>query len=235
MTIFDTIAEPLRLHRLVKTKSETVDEVARLMETCGLLPAYMRRYPHEFSGGQRQRVGIARALALKPRLVIADEPVSALDVSIRAQIVNLLASLQEQFGLAYVFVAHDLAVVRHLSREIAVMYLGRIVERAPSAELFARPAHPYTQALLSAIPIPDPVLERRRKRLPLVGEVPSPLDPPAGCAFHPRCPYAFDRCRVESPPLLAREGDHQVACWLDKPPDVAEVSPDSVHVGAALP
>jgi oligopeptide transport system ATP-binding protein len=233
MTVFDTLAEPLRLHGLVTSKQQCVEEVARLMTTCGLAPGFMRRYPHEFSGGQRQRVGIARALALKPRLIIADEPVSALDVSIRAQIVNLLAGLQKEFGLAYVFVAHDLAVVRHLSREIAVMYLGRIVERAPSEALFARPMHPYTQALLSAIPIPDPVLERKRKRLPLSGEVPSPLDPPAGCAFHPRCPHAFDRCRVETPRLEAREAEHHVACWLSEPPDVEAASPDSVAVPAA--
>jgi oligopeptide transport system ATP-binding protein len=234
MTVFYTLAEPLRLHKLVKSNQACVDEVARLMTICGLAPAYMRRYPHEFSGGQRQRIGIARALALKPRLVIADEPVSALDVSIRAQIVNLLASLQKEFGLAYVFVAHDLAVVRHLSREIAVMYLGRIVERAPAEDLFLRPLHPYTQSLLSAIPIPDPVLERKRKRLLLVGEVPSPIDPPSGCAFHPRCPHAFDRCKIESPPFVLREGEHHVACWLDEPPDVTEASPDSVHAGAAL-
>ena len=236
MTIFDALAEPLRLHGVVRSNQQCVEEVARLMNTCGLAPAYMRRYPHEFSGGQRQRVGIARALALKPRLVVADEPVSALDVSIRAQILNLLMTLQRELGLAYVFVAHDLAVVRHLSREVAVMYLGKIVEKAPSDELFKRPFHPYTQALLSAIPIPDPVLERKRRRLPLTGEVPSLLNPPTGCAFHPRCPYAFDRCRVETPPLLeVREGEHHVACWLSEPPDVAEASPDSVHVGAALP
>jgi oligopeptide transport system ATP-binding protein len=170
MTILDTIAEPLRTHRLVRGKDETVAEVARLMETVGLAPAYMRRYPHEFSGGQRQRIGIARALALSPDLIVADEPVSALDVSIQAQILNLLVELQDKFGLSYLFIAHDLAVVRHLSREIAVMYLGRIVERAPSHRLFQRPTHPYTQALLSAIPIPDPVAERRRRRLVLVGD-----------------------------------------------------------------
>jgi oligopeptide transport system ATP-binding protein len=220
MTILDTIAEPLRTHRLVRGKDETVAEVARLMETVGLAPAYMRRYPHEFSGGQRQRIGIARALALSPDLIVADEPVSALDVSIQAQILNLLVELQDKFGLSYLFIAHDLAVVRHLSREIAVMYLGRIVERAPSHRLFQRPTHPYTQALLSAIPIPDPVAERRRRRLVLVGDVPSPLSPPPGCHFHTRCPHAFDRCRVESPLLTERSPGHWAACHLDEAPEM---------------
>jgi oligopeptide/dipeptide ABC transporter ATP-binding protein len=218
MTILDTVAEPLAIHGLAKTPRERLERVAQLMETVGLEPAYMRRYPHEFSGGQRQRIGIARALSLSPELVIADEPVSALDVSIQAQIVNLLAKLQSDLGLTYVFIAHDLAVVRHLSREIAVMYLGRIVERAPADELFARPAHPYTQALLSAIPIPDPKIERKRKRLVLVGDVPSPLNPPSGCHFHTRCPYVMDRCKTEEPKLTARGAGHEAACHLDEVP-----------------
>jgi oligopeptide/dipeptide ABC transporter ATP-binding protein len=220
MTILDTVAEPLGIHGLVKTPRERLEKVAHLMEMVGLEPAYMRRYPHEFSGGQRQRIGIARAISLSPELVVADEPVSALDVSIQAQIVNLLARLQADLGLTYVFIAHDLAVVRHLSREIAVMYLGRIVERAPAEELFARPAHPYTQALLSAIPIPDPKIERKRKRLVLVGDVPSPLDPPSGCHFHTRCPYVMDRCKTEEPKLAPRGEGHEAACHLDEVPEI---------------
>jgi oligopeptide transport system ATP-binding protein len=214
MTVLDTLAEPLRIHGVSRSRAEVVEAAAGLMETVGLTPAYLRRYPHEFSGGQRQRIGIARALALRPRLVIADEPVSALDVSIQAQIVNLLESLQEIYGLTYLFIAHDLAVVRHLSREIAVMYLGRIVERASTEALFDAPSHPYTQALLSAIPIPDPVVERTRKRLVLIGDVPSPQDPPSGCHFHTRCPFVMDRCRSESPALLERRPGHLVACHL---------------------
>jgi oligopeptide/dipeptide ABC transporter ATP-binding protein len=220
MTILDTVAEPLRIHGLAKTPRERLEKVAHLMETVGLEPAYMRRYPHEFSGGQRQRIGIARALSLSPELVVADEPVSALDVSIQAQIVNLLAKLQADLGLTYVFIAHDLAVVRHLSREIAVMYLGRIVERAPAEELFAHPAHPYTQALLTAIPIPDPKIERKRKRLVLVGDVPSPLNPPSGCHFHTRCPYVMDRCKTEEPALTSRGEGHVAACHLDEVPAI---------------
>jgi oligopeptide transport system ATP-binding protein len=218
MTLFDTLAEPMRIHGLTRSKDESMVEVARLMEMVGLERAYLRRYPHELSGGQRQRVGIARALALRPKLVVADEPVSALDVSIQAQIVNLMGALQKELGLTYLFIAHDLAVVRHLSREIAVMYLGRIVERAPKARLFERPAHPYTQALLSAIPIPDPEVERKRKRVPLVGEVPSPLHPPEGCAFHTRCPQVFDRCRKEAPALTERGPRHWAACHLEAAP-----------------
>jgi oligopeptide/dipeptide ABC transporter ATP-binding protein len=215
MTVYDTLVEPLIVHDLIRDRDDAVPRVAELMTKVGLEPAYMRRYPHEFSGGQRQRVGIARALALHPKLVVADEPVSALDVSIQAQIVNLLVELQAELGLAYVFIAHDLAVVRHLSREIAVMYLGRIVERAASQELFEKPIHPYTQALLSAIPIPDPALERTRKRLVLVGDVPSPMNPPTGCAFHTRCPVAMDRCKTEAPTLRERAPGHVAACHLE--------------------
>ncbi|WP_437580925.1 ABC transporter ATP-binding protein [Sorangium sp. So ce887] len=220
MTVHDLIAEPLSTHGLVSSRDESLREVARLMELVGLSPSYMRRYPHEFSGGQRQRIGIARAIALRPKLVIADEPVSALDVSIQAQIVNLLASLQRELSLTYVFVAHDLAVVRHLSSEIAVMYLGRIVERARPDALFRSPQHPYTQALLSAIPIPDPDVERKRRRLTLVGEVPSPLNPPSGCHFHTRCPYAMERCSIEVPPLEERRPGHWAACHLTELPTV---------------
>jgi oligopeptide/dipeptide ABC transporter ATP-binding protein len=216
MTVFDALCEPLIIHGLARARSELEERVAKLMKQVGLSPAYMRRYPHEFSGGQRQRIGIARAIALAPKVVLLDEPVSALDVSIQAQILNLLRDLQEELDLTYLFVAHDLAVVRHVSTEVAVMYLGRIVERAPAEALFAEPRHPYTQALLSAIPLPDPVKERKRRRLVLQGEVPSPLHPPSGCTFHPRCPLADARCREEAPKLIDRGGPrsagHVVAC-----------------------
>jgi oligopeptide/dipeptide ABC transporter ATP-binding protein len=182
-----------------------------LLERVGLQASYVNRYPHEFSGGQRQRIGIARAVALKPRIIVCDEAVSALDVSVQAQVINLLEDLQEEFGISYIFIAHDLSVVRHISDEIAVMYLGRIVEKATCEDLFTNPLHPYTQALLSAIPIPKP--GRKKDRIVLQGDVPNPINPPDGCHFHPRCRHAMDRCRTE-PPAIQKVGDHEVACHL---------------------
>jgi oligopeptide/dipeptide ABC transporter ATP-binding protein len=208
-TLLDIVAEPLVANR-VGTRAERVERVAELLRLVGLRPEYMRRYPHAFSGGQRQRVGIARALALSPRLVVADEPVSALDVSVQAQILNLMLDLQAQLGLTYLFVAHDLSVVKHVSDRVAVMYVGQIVEMAETEALFTSPRHPYTEALLSAVPKPDPRL--RAQRIVLEGEVADAANPPAGCYFHPRCSYAVERCRVETPRLEPVEPGRLVAC-----------------------
>jgi oligopeptide transport system ATP-binding protein len=213
MTVGAIIGEALVIHKLAKTRQEFDQRVAQLLETVGLHPQHMRRYPHEFSGGQRQRIGIARALAVSPRLVVCDEPVSALDVSIQAQVINLLEDLQDTFRLTYVFIAHDLSVVEHISTRIAVMYLGRIVEIAPARKLYTSPRHPYTEALLSAVPIPDPAV--KRKRVVLQGDVPNPVRPPAGCHFHPRCPHVMERCRVETPLLREIEPGRKAACHLN--------------------
>jgi oligopeptide/dipeptide ABC transporter ATP-binding protein len=211
MNVGDIVGEPLRNYA-VAAGADLNRRVALLFEKVGLRGEAMQRYPHEFSGGQRQRIGIARALALNPSLIICDEPVSALDVSVQAQVINLLMDLQAEFGLSYLFVAHDLAVVEHISHRIAVMYLGKIVELTDKKSLFANPLHPYTEALLSAVPLPDP--EAKRDRIILKGDVPSPINPPAGCRFHTRCPYAFDRCRVEEPAMREVRPGHRVACHL---------------------
>jgi oligopeptide transport system ATP-binding protein len=206
------IADPLRIHH-AGTREQIRSRVIELMEVVGLSAEQVDRYPHEFSGGQRQRIGVARALALRPKLVIADEPVSALDVSIRAQVINLLDDLQDDLGLTYIFIAHDLGVVRHVSDRIAVMYLGKIMEISPAEELYERPVHPYTEALLSAVPVPDPDLSAARQQIVLEGDVPSPISPPSGCRFHPRCRYATEICRVEEPPLELRgSAGHLAAC-----------------------
>jgi len=211
MTVRAALSEALRVHGMVRSGSEERERVAALLERVGLRPEHMRRYPHEFSGGQRQRIGIARAIAVSPRFIVADEPVSALDVSIRAQIVNLLSDLQAELGLSYLFIAHDLHVVEHVSRRVAVMYLGRVVELASAQQIYEGPRHPYTRALLSAAPVPDP--EARKQRLILKGDVPSPLDPPSGCPFHPRCPVAEKGlCDREVPALRLLEPGHEAAC-----------------------
>jgi oligopeptide transport system ATP-binding protein len=214
MTVNQIVGEPLLVHKLVRDAAAQTARVQELLGQVGLLPQHGRRYPHELSGGQRQRVGIARALSLEPSLIICDEPVSALDVSIQAQIINLLEDLQQQLGLTYLFVAHDLSVVRHISDRVAVMYLGRIVEIADRQTLYAAPRHPYTKALLSAVPIPDPEVEALREHVVLGGEVPSPLRPPAGCAFHPRCPIAVEECRLTRPELRALGPVQEAACHL---------------------
>ena len=213
MTCGDIVGEPLVVHKLTSGKGEYRDRVTELLQTVGLNPYMADRYPHEFSGGQRQRIGIARALAVNPSFIVCDEPVSALDVSIQAQVINLLEDLQEQFGLTYLFIAHDLSVVRHISDRVAVMYLGHIVEIADRIELYENPQHPYTRALLSAIPIPDPIIEAQRERIILTGDVPSPMNPPPGCVFHTRCPIMVDSCMDETPALREVSPNHWVSCF----------------------
>ena len=213
MRIVDIVAEPLIVHGVVRSTREVVDKVAELLKRVGLPPDAGGRYPHAFSGGQRQRIGIARALALSPEFIVADEPVSALDVSIRAQVVNLMQDLQTEFGLTYFFIAHDLAVVRHISHRIAIMYAGKIVEIAGRDAIYQSAIHPYTEALLSAVPVPDPKIQKARRRISYSGEVPNPLSPPPGCRFQSRCPYESERCRKEDPLLLERRPGHRAACW----------------------
>jgi len=210
LTVGAIVGEALQIHGLAKSRKAMEERVVELLETVGLQPDHLGRFPHEFSGGQRQRIGIARALAVEPKLVICDEPVSALDVSIQAQVINLLEDLQEKFGLTYLFIAHDLSVVEHISDRVAVMYLGRVVEIAPSRALYDTPLHPYTEALLSAVPIPDPTV--KRKRIMLQGDVPNPIRPPSGCHFHTRCPIAKPDCSQRDPELLEKRPGHWVAC-----------------------
>ncbi len=225
------IGDPLRMHGM-SDERQIKRQVRELLAVVGLSPEHFHRYPHEFSGGQRQRIGVARALVLRPRLVIADEPVSALDVSIQAQVLNLLADLQETFDLTYLFIAHDLGVVRQVSDRVAVMYLGKIVELAPAAILYERPVHPYTEALLSAVPIPDPGASARRQQIVLEGDLPSPVDPPSGCRFHPRCRYATEICTQVEPPLVDRGGGRLAACHhpLNVDADAREAPGGSMEV-----
>jgi len=212
MTVGDIIGEPLTVHNIAKGR-ERRERVQDLLKVVGLNPYFVNRYPHEFSGGQRQRIGVARALAVQPEFIVCDEPISALDVSIQAQIINLLEDLQGEFNLTYLFIAHDLSVVRHISDRIAVMYLGKIVELTDRKELYDNPLHPYTQALLSAVPIPDPVVEEKRRRIILEGDVPSPASPPVGCNFNTRCPVAMDVCHEKEPDFVDVGGGHWVACY----------------------
>jgi len=213
-TVNSIVSEPLRVHKLLNNKRDRDERVSHLLSLVGISSRLVNRFPHEFSGGQRQRIGIARALASEPKFIVCDEPISALDVSIQAQVVNLLEDLQDQFSLTYLFIAHDLSMVRHLCDRVAVMYLGIIVELADRDELYDNPLHPYSQALLSAVPIPDPRKDRARQRIILTGDVPSPLNPPRGCRFHPRCPLAVDRCKVEIPEWREVAPNHWAACHL---------------------
>jgi oligopeptide transport system ATP-binding protein len=229
MRVGTIVREPLEIHRLGSGRAERDATVARLLTRVGLDPAMMRRYPHEFSGGQRQRIGVARALALRPRLIVADEPVSALDVSVQAQVINLLIDLQQEYGVAYLFIAHDLALVERIAHRVAVMYLGRIVEVAPVGEIFKNPLHPYTKALLQAIPVPDP--DRTRERTVLRGDPPSPADPPPGCRFHTRCPVAVDDCPRVDPPLVEVSPGHRAACHLAPGPVGAGSRPEGAPEG----
>lgn len=212
MTIGDIIAEPLTVHFPELTAPERKQKIAEIMEQVGLLPLMINRYPHEFSGGQCQRIGVARAMILRPKLIVCDEPVSALDVSIQAQIVNLIQELQQSFELSLIFISHDLSIIRHISHRIMVLYLGNVMEVATKKQLYSNPRHPYTQALISAVPIPDPDQEKTKKRVVLTGDLPSPLAPPSGCVFRTRCPIAQEICAIEKPPLLEIGKDHQVAC-----------------------
>jgi oligopeptide/dipeptide ABC transporter ATP-binding protein len=230
LTVGFSIAEPLYVHGVAKGR-EAEERVRWLLQHVGLSPDHAQRYPHEFSGGQRQRIGIARALALNPSLIVCDEPVSALDVSVQAQVINLLRDLQQEFKLSYLFVAHDLAVVEHISHRIAVMYLGKIVELTDRDSLFAEPLHPYTEALLSAVPMPDP--EAKRQRIILQGDVPSPINPPSGCRFHTRCPYVMPRCKTEEPEMREVKPGHQVACHL-RDVDTAAFAAKRANGGAAV-
>jgi oligopeptide transport system ATP-binding protein len=214
MTVGGIVSEPLEVHNIFRTRKERQERVQELLRVVGLNPYFVNRYPHEFSGGQRQRIGVARALAVNPEFIVCDEPISALDVSIQAQIINLLQDLQSEFGLTYLFIAHDLSVVRHISDRITVMYLGKLMELADQAELYAHPLHPYTQALLSAVPIPDPVIEEKRQQVILEGDVPSPANPPKGCNFSTRCPQVMDICRQEDPEFKDLGDGHWVACHL---------------------
>ncbi len=213
MSVFDIVAEPLRIHKLYSTKDELVDAVFKALEDAGLPPEFAYRYPHELSGGQRQRVAIARAIVTKPKFIVLDEPTSSLDVSVQAAVLNTLKDLQRKYSITYLFISHDLSVVRFMSHRVAVMYAGKIVEYANKSDLFEKPMHPYTKALLSAVPVADPK-KRFRERIILSGDPPDPANPPPGCRFHPRCPFASDRCRKEEPPMIEVEPRHFVRCWL---------------------